>query len=117
MRALIALIAGTLVTTAAVAYDTGDKDQSKSADTKFQKLDRDNDGRVSEQESPRDETLSAQFAALDRDSDGFLNRSEYTAMNDAQKDMQRQDTQQRTPSDYDRTLGAAVTLSVDEVRK
>jgi hypothetical protein len=96
MRGLIALIAGTLITTGALANDTGDKDKSmKSADHKFQKLDRDNDGRLSEQEARRDETVSAQFAAVDQDSDGFVNRTEFTAMTNTQQ-------RSRSPSsDYD----------------
>jgi Ca2+-binding EF-hand superfamily protein len=97
MKALLGVLAVALFTTTAVADDeSGQKDKQKSA-MKFNKMDRDQDGRLSKEEAKTESTLSAQFAAVDQDSDGYVSESEYTAM--ARTDTSRGE---RTPSDYSR---------------
>lgn len=74
----LALIAGALLATTATAG--GDKDHSmKSADQKFERLDKDEDRAISRTEAQEDDSLSATFASVDADGDGELSRSEYTA--------------------------------------
>jgi hypothetical protein len=76
-RHYLALLAGAmLATTGAMAG--GDKDM-KSADQKFEQLDKNKDESISKTEASRDETLSATFASVDSDGDGELSKTEYTA--------------------------------------
>jgi hypothetical protein len=72
----LVLLAGAMLATGAVAG--GDKDM-KSAEQKFDQLDKDQDRSLSQSEASEDETLSATFASIDADGDGELSRTEYTA--------------------------------------
>jgi hypothetical protein len=76
-RHYLALLAGAMLATGAMAG--GDKDHSKSADQKFEQLDKNKDESISKSEASRDETLSATFASVDSDGDGELSKTEYTA--------------------------------------
>ena len=74
----LALLAGAMLATGAVAG--GDKDHSmKSADQKFDQLDRNQDESISKAEASKDETLTATFASVDSNGDGELSKTEYTA--------------------------------------
>jgi hypothetical protein len=80
MKTLVTLFAAALFTTAAVADDSNrGHDSMKSADAKFDKLDRNDDGNLSKSEAREEDKLSAQFASVDQNSDGQLSKSEYTA--------------------------------------
>lgn len=46
---------------------------------KFDKLDRDDDNRLSKTEARKEDSLATLFASVDQDSDGFISKSEYTA--------------------------------------
>lgn len=80
MRALIALFAASLFTTA-VADDKSSKHDAstQSADAQFDTLDRNDDDQLSRTEVQREEGISAEFASIDQNSDGFLSKSEYAA--------------------------------------
>ena len=80
MKALVALFAAALVTTA-VADDqySKDKEQAKSVEAKFKSLDKNADQQLSKSEAREDGSLSAQFASLDLNVDGFVSKSEFTA--------------------------------------
>jgi hypothetical protein len=84
MKALIALFAATLVTTA-VADDKPKEESMRTTEAKFDKLDRDDDNRVSKTEAQQDDTLAAQFASIDQNADGFVTKSEYTAQLDTKE--------------------------------
>ena len=84
MKALIALFAAALCTTA-VADDQTSKQGHKSmqsADAKFDKLDRNDDEQLSRTEAQQEDSLSAQFASVDQDADGFVSKTEFTAQLD-----------------------------------
>lgn len=101
IKALIGVLAVTLFTTAAVAGDeTGG---SKHSTAKFNKMDRDKDGKLSKEEIKNDSTLTAQFAAVDQDSDGYLSEEEFTAMAQMQSPRgERSPSSTDRPSDYPR---------------
>jgi Ca2+-binding EF-hand superfamily protein len=89
MKALIALFAASLVTTA-IADDHPKEDRAmRTTDAKFEKLDRDNDERLSKSEARKEDTLAAQFASVDQDADGFISKSEYTAQLDTSTEERR----------------------------
>jgi Ca2+-binding EF-hand superfamily protein len=101
LNALIGTVLVALFTTAAVAGDeTMHKDSTKAA-AKFQKMDKDKDGKLSKSEVKNDDTLTAQFAAVDQDSDGYVSETEYTAMLSEPSHSQPSQTQ-RPSSDYNR---------------
>jgi Ca2+-binding EF-hand superfamily protein len=100
LNAMIGTVLVALFTTAAVAGDDTQKDQS-NADAKFQKMDRDKDGKLSKSEAKSDSVLSEEFAAVDQDSDGYVTEAEYAAM--VQEPSQTSPSQRQRPSsDYDR---------------
>lgn len=79
MKALIALFAASLFTTA-VADDNPKEDKAmRTTEAKFDKLDRDDDNRVSKTEAQQEDALAAQFESIDQNSDGFVSKSEYAA--------------------------------------
>jgi hypothetical protein len=84
---LIGVLAVTLLTTAAAANDpASDEDQSKrTAEQKFEALDRNDDKRLSWNEVQSEQTLSAEFGSVDADSDGYVTKSEYTAKMDTRQ--------------------------------
>jgi len=84
MRALIALFAVAACMSAMAGGNDEDKSM-KSADAKFEKLDRNQDRQLSKTEAQQDETLSAEFASIDQDSDGYVSQSEYSARMDREK--------------------------------
>lgn len=85
LKTLIGVAAVALFTTTAVADDEpGSKDTKRQTAMKFNKLDRDHDGKVSKEEAKTENMLSAQFASVDQDSDGYVSESEYTAMTRSQ---------------------------------
>lgn len=77
IKTLIGISAVALFMTTAVADDTGK--ESKEA-MKFDKMDRDHDGKLSKAEVKSDTMVTEKFAAVDQDSDGYISKSEYTAM-------------------------------------
>jgi hypothetical protein len=81
MRALIALFAAAMCSSAYAGDETSKShDKSmKSADSKFESLDRNDDRQLSRSEASQEDGLSAQFASVDQDADGFVSKSEYTA--------------------------------------
>lgn len=81
LKALLGVLAVTFFMTAAFAGDDTDK---KSTTAKFDKLDKDHDGKVSKAEAKNDSTLTAEFAAVDQDSDGYVTETEYAAMAETQ---------------------------------
>ena len=84
---LIAVCAGALLCSVAVANDDDDDKDMRSVETTFKSLDRNADERLSQTEVSNDQTLSQHFAALDKDSDGFLTKREYAGhMQDKQKE-------------------------------
>jgi hypothetical protein len=85
MKALIALFAAALCTTAVAGDKTSKHDESKSmqsVDAKFDKLDRNDDEQLSRTEAQEEDSLSAQFASVDQDADGFVSKNEFTAQLD-----------------------------------
>jgi Ca2+-binding EF-hand superfamily protein len=76
----IALIAGAILASTAMAGDKEHKDHSmQSAASKFERLDSDQDRSISKSEAASDSELTAVFASVDADGDGKLSQSEYTA--------------------------------------
>jgi hypothetical protein len=71
----IALLAAALLSTAAIADDKS----MKSADQKFDSLDRNKDSAISKTEASKDEMLTVKFASVDTDGDGYVSKAEYTA--------------------------------------
>ncbi|HZQ73540.1 MAG TPA: EF-hand domain-containing protein [Burkholderiales bacterium] len=53
--------------------------ETRSSDSGFARLDRNNDGYISKAESVRDPALKKDFAKFDLNHDGKLNRAEYLA--------------------------------------
>jgi Ca2+-binding EF-hand superfamily protein len=83
MRALIALFAAAMITTAVADDQTSKYDRGKSSmqsrEKSFDKLDKNHDGQLSRTEAQKDENLTAQFASVDQDADGFVTQMEYSA--------------------------------------
>jgi Ca2+-binding EF-hand superfamily protein len=77
LKALFGVAAVAMLTTTAFA---GDDTDTKSSTAKFDKLDKDHDGKVSKAEAKGDSTLTAEFASVDQDSDGYVTETEYAAM-------------------------------------
>lgn len=77
LKALIGVLTVALLTTSAFAGDDMDK---KSTTAKFDKLDKDHDGKVSKAEAKGDTTLTAEFASVDQNADGYVTETEYAAM-------------------------------------
>lgn len=82
MKALIALSV-MLVTAAAIGDDrpgkNTEKASEKSAQAKFESLDRNNDDALNKLEARADAAIAAQFASLDINADGFISKREYIA--------------------------------------
>ncbi|MBM0106785.1 hypothetical protein JM946_18790 [Steroidobacter sp. S1-65] len=81
MKALIALFAAALFTTA-VADDQSKRDKTRdssmrTSEVKFKQLDRDGDNQLSKAEAQSEDVLSARFSKVDSNSDGFLSKLEY----------------------------------------
>ena len=77
MKALIALFAAALFTTA-VADDEPKRDKSmRTSEVTFKQLDRDGDNRLSKAEAQSEKVLSARFSRADSNSDGYLSKLEY----------------------------------------
>ncbi|MFO7276903.1 MAG: EF-hand domain-containing protein [Pseudomonadota bacterium] len=80
--------AAALVAAAAWAQESSTDDTKVAAlDTSaaaFQKLDADNDGRVSAIEAANNTQVAAQFTTADKDGDGYLSREEFQSMGQAQ---------------------------------
>jgi hypothetical protein len=92
----IALIAGAVLASTAMAGDKEHKDHSMtSADSKFERLDTDQDRSISKTEAANDNALTAVFASIDSDGDGKLSKTEYTAHVDSKK------TPRETTSSYE----------------
>ncbi len=94
LKVLIGVVAVTFLTTMAVADDS-----SKQAQAKFNKMDKDQDGKLSKSEAQNDPVLIAEFAAVDQDSDGYVSEAEYSAMAMQQQPSTKGD---RSSSDYTR---------------
>jgi Ca2+-binding EF-hand superfamily protein len=71
---VILLASAALVSTAAIAGD--DKD-AKGATSTFQALDKDADGKLSQEEVAGNTGLSGSFEKLDSNSDGFISKREF----------------------------------------
>lgn len=77
MRYQIILLASTaLFAAAAVADDRDDKDGSSATST-FEMLDKDSDGKLSQEEVSGNDTLSGSFERLDSNDDGFVSKREF----------------------------------------
>jgi hypothetical protein len=83
MRALIALFAAAMITTAVADDQPSKQDREKSTmpsgQKSFDKLDKNRDGQLSRTEAQQDDNLTAQFASVDQDADGFVTQAEYSA--------------------------------------
>jgi Ni/Co efflux regulator RcnB len=82
MKAFIVLAAVVLATaaTAAGQQTAGSDDKSmKSAEAKFESLDRDRDRALDKREAKADASIAAQFNSMDINLDGYVSRSEYLA--------------------------------------
>jgi Ca2+-binding EF-hand superfamily protein len=81
MVRFITLLAATLLSVAAMAGDTKDKQDStmKSTAATFEALDKNADSQISKTEAAADKMLSDSFAAADTNGDGYLSKSEYAA--------------------------------------
>lgn len=81
MTKFLALIAATLLASAAQAGD--DKDESHEVGMKstatFEAMDKNADSQISKTEASTDGKLSDNFAALDTNGDGYLSRAEFLA--------------------------------------
>jgi Ca2+-binding EF-hand superfamily protein len=72
---IILLASAALVSTAAMAGDN--EKQSKSETSAFEMLDKDADGKLTQEEVSGNETLSASFTRLDGDNDGVISKREF----------------------------------------
>jgi Ca2+-binding EF-hand superfamily protein len=84
---LIALLAATLLSTAALADDQ-EKSTMRTSDATFKSLDRDTDERLSQTEVSSEPQLAQNFTQLDKDSDGYLSKREFTAYSRMEKQQQ-----------------------------
>jgi Ca2+-binding EF-hand superfamily protein len=93
MKALIALFAAALFTTAVADDQTSKHDRGKSMQSSksFDKLDKNQDGQLSKTEAQQDSGLSTAFASVDQDADGFVTKSEYTAALDSSASQPQRD--------------------------
>ena len=73
---IILLASAALVSTAAMAGDDESK-HSKGKTTVFETLDKDADGKLTQEELSGNEALSASFSRLDGDKDGFVSKREF----------------------------------------
>jgi hypothetical protein len=101
MKSILAIVTALMLSSVAVAGDEykKDKDQThsmKDMDTKFKKLDRDNDAQLSKTEASKDDTLAAEFASIDQNADGFVSKSEYTARLDSKSSTKSSNWEQGT---------------------
>ena len=71
------LIAGSAAALALGSAFAADKQAKTDNDPGFNKLDRDNDGRLSRSEAVRNPYLAKHFKEADRNGDGKLSRTEY----------------------------------------
>jgi hypothetical protein len=82
MKTLIALSVA-LVSAASIGDDRTAKNPEaaveKSAQAKFESLDRNNDDALNKLEARADAAIAAQFASLDINADGFISKREYVA--------------------------------------
>lgn len=76
MKALIAIIAATLLSAAAMAGDPAMKDNTAAT---FNSLDKNADQQISRTEAAADKALSDNFASIDTNGDGYINKSEFAA--------------------------------------
>jgi hypothetical protein len=88
MKALIALFAAALCTTAVADDQYSKKDKAKdehsmhSVEAKFDALDRNGDKQLSATEVRSESKLSSQFASLDLNTDGFVSKEEFVSKMD-----------------------------------
>jgi Ca2+-binding EF-hand superfamily protein len=71
---LILLSCAALASTGALADDSK---SGKGATSTFEALDKDADGKLSQEEVAGNDTLSSNFAKLDANSDGFVSKGEF----------------------------------------
>ncbi len=96
LKVLIGVVAVTFLSTMAVADDS-----SKQAQAKFNKMDKDHDGKLSKAEAQSDPVLISEFAAVDQNSDGYVSETEYEAMAMQQQPSKKGD-HSSSSSDYTR---------------
>jgi Ca2+-binding EF-hand superfamily protein len=73
---IILLASAALVSAAALADDREDKD-TRGASSTFEMLDKDSDGKLSEEEVAGNDKLSGSFDRLDSNDDGFVSKREF----------------------------------------
>lgn len=81
MKALITIIAATLLSAAAMAGDEtpkGNMPKNTTAAT-FDSLDKNADQQISRTEAAGEKMLSDSFASIDTNGDGYISKSEYAA--------------------------------------
>lgn len=82
MKTIVALSV-VLVAAAAIAEDRPAKNpeavSEKSAQTKFEALDRNKDAALSKIEARADAAVATQFASMDINADGYISKREYIA--------------------------------------
>jgi Ca2+-binding EF-hand superfamily protein len=79
MTRLIALLCATVLSFAAMAGDTKDKEHMKSTAATFDALDKNADSQISKAEAAADKSLSDNFASADTNGDGYLSKAEFAA--------------------------------------
>lgn len=78
MKTLVALSV-MFAAAAAIADDPSKMDPEKSAEVKFEALDRNKDQSLSKAEAREDASLVAQFETLDVNADGYISKREYVS--------------------------------------
>jgi len=76
MKALITVVAATLLSAAAMA---GDDTPAKNTAATFESLDKNADQQISKTEAAADKTVSDRFASMDTNGDGYVSKAEYMA--------------------------------------
>lgn len=79
MKTLVALSV-MLASAVAIADDPSKMTPEKSAEVKFESLDRNNDKAIDKREARADASLAAQFAKLDINLDGYVSKREYVSL-------------------------------------